>query len=211
MSAADPALLDTAEGVAVVDTPEQLSLLHRPDKAAVIWQRQPLASFQRWIDALDPDQLPSARLILRPRDVRSALKTICDTSETPDGPERRLLIDDIAALADIFTDLMQAEYLRLRLDVVDTNACRKFHVDMLTARLICTYRGTGTQYGNAVDEADPQQVFTVPGGSPIILRGKKWPEQPRSGLLHRSPPVEGTGETRLLMVLDPISDPSLAH
>lgn len=211
MMQADTLLRDTAPGVAVVETPEALSALHQPDSAAVIWQRQPLDAFQQWIDGLDPDQLPTARVILRPKDIRSALRSICDAAGTPDGAERRLLIDDIAVLADIFTELMQTQYLRLRLDAVDTNACRKFHVDMLTARLICTYRGSGTQYGNSVAEEDPERIFNVPTGCPIVLRGRKWPEEPRSGLLHRSPPIEDTGETRLLMVLDPISDPSLAH
>ena len=33
------------------------------------------------------------------------------------------------------------------------------------------------------------------------------PERPNAGLRHRSPPIEGTGETRLVLVLDPIVDP----
>ncbi|HMB12384.1 MAG TPA: DUF1826 domain-containing protein, partial [Roseovarius sp.] len=33
---------------------------------------------------------------------------------------------------------------------------------------------------------------------------------PPSGLLHRSPPIEGSGETRLLLVLDPVDDPEEA-
>jgi hypothetical protein len=47
----------------------------------------------------------------------------------------------------------------------------------------------------------------VPTGAPILLRGTLWPEQPKSGLLHRSPPIEGSGETRLLLVLDPMDGP----
>ena len=43
--------------------------------------------------------------------------------------------------------------------------------------------------------------------APILLRGTLWQERPRTGLLHRSPPIEGTGETRLVLVLDPIDDP----
>jgi len=101
---------------------------------------------------------------------------------------------------------MKAPYLRLRVDVVATNACRRFHVDVLTARLICTYRGTGTQYGVSKGGAEPTDIFTVPTGSPIVLRGKLWPEHPSSGLQHRSPPIEGTGETRLVLVLDPVHD-----
>jgi hypothetical protein len=116
-------------------------------------------------------------------------------------------VDDIAALAEIFAGLMRARWLRLRLDVVTTNACRRFHIDAVTARLVCTYRGTGTQYGISTDGAEPRRIFTVPTGSPIVLRGTLWPEHPRSGLLHRSPPIEGTGETRALLVLDPVDDP----
>ena len=106
---------------------------------------------------------------------------------------------------------MSAPFLRLRLDVVTTNACPKFHIDAVTARLVCTYRGTGTQYGISTDGADPRRVFIVPTGSPILLRGTLWPEMPSSGLLHRSPPIEGTGETRLVLVLDPVLNPEEEH
>ena len=77
----------------------------------------------------------------------------------------------------------------------------------MQARLVCTYRGTGTQYGTGLNGADPDRIFTVPPSSPIILRGTLWPEHPASGLLHRSPPIAGTGETRLLLVLDPVDAP----
>jgi len=117
-----------------------------------------------------------------------------------------MLVDDIAALAVMFAGRVDAPYLRLRLDVLPTNACRKFHIGAVMARLSCTYRGTGTQYGISTDGDDPSRIFTVPTGSPILLRGTLWPETPKSGLLHRSPPIEGTGETRLVLVLDPVFD-----
>ncbi len=198
-------LRDAGAGMAVADTPEGLSAIHRPGCAAVIWQRQPTRSFQTWIDDLDPACLPNARLIVRPADVRNAVFQTCEASGTPECHEREKLVDDAAALADIFSGLMPAPYLRLRFDVVTTNACRKFHIDAVTARLVCTYRGTGTQYGISTDGAEPRRVFTVPTGAPILLRGALWPERPESGLQHRSPPIEGTGETRLVLVLDPWS------
>jgi hypothetical protein len=198
---------NAAIGVGVAETPEGLSALHRPGCAAAIWRRQPLPAFQAWIDGLDPAQLPRARVILRPEAARDAALQICEGSGTPDGAERDRLVDDIAALADVFAGQMRARWLRLRLDVVATNACRKFHIDAVTARLVCTYRGTGTQYGISTDGAVPKRVFTVPTGSPILLRGTLWPGDRQSGLLHRSPPIEGTGETRLLLVLDPVDDP----
>ncbi|MDE9450293.1 DUF1826 domain-containing protein [Aliiroseovarius sp. Z3] len=200
-------LQDIPAGVSIVDRPEDLVGFHRPGCAAAIWHRRPLASFQSWIDGLSPETLPNARVILRPADVRDAVLQICDVNGTPDCAERTCLIDNIAALADMFAAQMQAKLLRLRLDVVTTNACRKFHTDVVTARLVCTYRGTGTQYGIGVDSGDPRRIFTVPTGAPILMRGTLWPAQPRSGLLHRSPPIEGSGETRLVLVLDPVTEP----
>lgn len=200
-------LQGAAIGVGVTQKPENLSILAKPGCAAAIWQRQAPPAFQTWIDGLDPDTLPSARLTLRPQSILPVLTELCDGAQTPHGPHRQRLIEDIAALTHLFCDLMAAPYVRLRLDRVTSNACRKFHIDALTARLVCTYRGTGTQYGVSHGGAEPKRVFTVPTGAPILLRGTLWPEQPRSGLLHRSPPIEGSGETRLVLVLDPILDP----
>ena len=153
-------------GVAVTDTPDGLQAIRDAATAAAIWRRQPLAGFREWIDGLSPDTLPTARVILRPASVRDAVTQLCDAAGMPPGPERARLIDDIAALADLFAGVMQTPFLRLRLDVVQGNACRKFHVDAITARLVCTYRGTGTQYGIGAAGADPARIFTVPTGAP---------------------------------------------
>jgi hypothetical protein len=196
-----------AVGVGVADAPEGLSAIHRPGCAAAIWRRQPMPEFQSWIDRLDPDVLPRARVILRPEAVRDAASEVCEACGTPACPERDRLVDDIAALADIFAGLMKAGWIRLRLEAVTTDACRKFHIDAVTARLVCTYRGRGTQYAVSLDGTEPRRIFTVPTGAPILLRGTLWPERPRAGLLHRSPPIEGTSETRAVLVLDPVLDP----
>ncbi|QPH55993.1 DUF1826 domain-containing protein [Pontivivens ytuae] len=198
---------DAAIGVGVADTAEGLSALHQPGCAAVIWRRQTPPHVQHWLDTLKPQQLPRGRMILHAEDVRDAVVKTCDLAGLPEGAERNWLIDDAVDLADMFTGLVKARHLRLRFDVVTTNACERFHIDAVTSRLVCTYRGTGTQYGISPDGAEPRRVFTTQTGAPIVLRGTLWPEHPRSGLLHRSPPIEGTGETRLVLVLDPISDP----
>ena len=190
--------------VATVDTPEELSALHRPGCVAVLWWRQPITSFQDWIDALAPEQLPTARLILCAQDVRPALTSISTVFGTPECAERSLLIDDVAALAEIFAGLMRASHLRLRLDVMTSNACRDFQFDPVPARLICTYRGTGTQYSISTDVVESRQVFTVPTGVPIVMRGAYGPGHLRSGLRYRAPPIEGLGETRLVLDLDPV-------
>ena len=166
-------------GVAVADTPEELYVIQRPGCAAAIWQRQPPHSFQSWLDRLAPDHLPNGRIVLRNEAVSDAVTQLCDIAQTPECAQRRQPVDDVTALAEIFADVMQSRYLRLSLQAVQTNACRKFHID----------------------------AVTVPTGAPVLLCGTLWPGQPSSGVLHRSPPIEGTDETRLILVLDPVSDP----
>lgn len=195
---------DAAIGVGVASTPKGLTAIDHPGCAAAIWQRKPLKSFQTWIDDLAPEVMPRARLVLQPQAVQAAMTDLVEAAGLPNSTERSVLVDDIAALAHIFAEVMHAHYLRLRLDVISTNACRKFHIDAVTARLICTYRGSGTQYGISTDGAHPKKIFDVPTGSPMILKGTLWPQPTQSGLLHRSPPIEGTGTTRLVLVLDPI-------
>ena len=197
---------ETAPGIGLASSMQDLAVIHDPSCAAAVCKRTFDAGVLSWLDRLEPSRLPKARVILRPDRVSEALEQICDMSKTPDCPERDSLIEDATALATTFAAIMNAPYLRVRIDIITTNACRKFHIDALTARLICTYRGTGTQYGIATDAADPADIFTVPTGSPIVLRGTNWPEHPASGLKHRSPPIEGTQETRSVLVLDPIFD-----
>jgi len=202
---------EAAIGVGVTDRPGGLAEISEPGIAAMIWRRQHAEKDLGWLATLGPEALPRLREILAPAAVGDAVHAACLGAGTPAGPGRDRLIDDIALLGEVFSGLMRAPLLRLRLDVVKTNACRKFHIDAVTMRLVCTYRGTGTQYGFSRDGAEPDRVFTVPTGSPIVLRGTRCPILPASGLLHRSPPIEGTGETRLVLVLDPIIDPDYSE
>ncbi|MEO1285826.1 MAG: DUF1826 domain-containing protein [Pseudomonadota bacterium] len=207
MSLTRKTLSNAAIGIGVSQDYEGLKVIHKPGCAAAIWQRTPLPEFQHWIDNVDPAHLPKTRMIVAPDKVRDALQKTALMCGTPNCPECGMLVDDISALTMIFADVMKADYIRLRLDAINTNACAKFHIDAVTARMVCTYRGTGTQYGISPDGTEPSRIFTVPSCAPIILRGMAWPEGPKSGLLHRSPPIEGTHETRLLLVLDPVTDP----
>lgn len=207
MTLAREILHGAAIGVGVADCVDDLDVIAKPGVAAALWRRRVDPDWQAWIDGLAAARLPRLRVILRPDMVRDAARAACDMTELGESAARNWLVEDITALAEGFTGLMRARFLRLRLDVIETDACRRFHIDAVPARLICTYRGTGTQYGISVDGEVPRRVFTTPTGAPLVLRGTLWPGDPPSGLLHRSPPIGGSGETRLLLVLDPVDDP----
>ena len=193
-------------GVALAQTACDFSIIQDPDCAAVLCQTQLSSHVLAWLASLGPMCLPKARVILRPDRVQSALVQICDMSQMPVCSEREAFIAHAQQLSDAFMHIMKAPYMRLRLDIISHNACSRFHIDAMTARLICTYRGSGTQYGLANADGDPETVHTVPTGAAIVLRGKRWPPKAKVDLVHRSPPIQGTGQTRLVLVLDPIAD-----
>lgn len=191
----------------LVENLGDLSKIANDSYPAVLWQRQETPPFQAWLNGLNPALLPKIRLVIPKDNIRTVIEETFEKSSIPNCYERALFIQDIGILADTFAIIMKVPYLRLRLDVITTNACKKFHIDYLDARLICTYRGTGTQFGIAEDnEAEPQTISQAPTGAPMLMRGKKWPTQPNINFLHRSPPIAGTGEHRVVLVLDPIAD-----
>ena len=197
---------DATLGVTMTNSPKGLSAIHRPDCMAAIWRREPTAAFQNWIETLPPSTLPQARVILRPQAVRQAATEVIADAGLSEADEAAILADDVAALAMIFAELMEAPYLRLRIDAISGDACRRFHMDAITARLICTYRGPGTEYGLATVAGDPLQVFAAPTGAPMVLCGSEWPGgTPEPRLLHRSPQIATTDRTRVVLVLDPVS------
>ena len=160
--------------VAYVDEVEGLIQLFDGNTAGVIWRRRVHKRMQSWLDTLPADQLPTGRIVLPVSQVRSAVTELMNISEMPDCAERKLLLDDICLLAHEFNELFAPAYLRLRFDVVTTNKCPKFHIDHVAARLLCTYRGVGTEYSFLDDQKRPAEIFTTPNCAAIVLRGTKW-------------------------------------
>lgn len=197
-------------GLGVVYDQPSLGMFLETECPGLIWKRAVPQDVQSWFDALSPDLLPTGRVVLPTASVAQTVTHLCDMAAMPQCDERSWFEQDINDLALAFADLTESKFLRLRLAAVANNACRKFHVDAIKTRLVCTYRGAGTQYGYAQGDHDPDPIYEVPTGSPILLRGTLMPEHPSTGLRHRSPPIEGTGETRMVLVLDPIENAEYA-
>ncbi len=194
-------------GVAVITEVEHLSAIRDKFCDAIILQRDMPEKVKSWIDTLGTKNLPSSRVTLKREDISSAVQRLCEIAEMPVGSERAWFEADISTLAAHFSEILNSKYIRLRLDIVMTDACRKFHVDAVQARLICTYRGLGTQIGNLNENGEVVSVKQLERGVPMILRGTLWPGNAKAKLMHRSPPIEKLGEERLLLVLDVVDDP----
>ncbi len=137
------------------------------------------------------------------------------------SPEYQPLAEDMAELVDMYCCLFDLERAGLRLTVLNRAMCPKFHVDGVACRLVCTYKGSATQWlpHDVVDrsklgrgsigltdaesglyqcESDIQKLSC---GDVALIKGESWPNNKGAGLVHRSPALK-QGERRVLLTLD---------
>lgn len=190
-----------AEGAA----PEALERLRAPGVAAAVWRRGLPEPLGPWLDALPPERLPRLRARLGVPQVGAAVDAACGIAGLAPGAERRALAADLGALAALFGRLAGTAAVDVRLEAIATDACRRFHVDRVRARLLCTLRGPGTELALPAAGDAARLLRRLEPGEVVALRGTLWPGE-ETDLLHRSPPIEGTGAVRLLFVLDPADE-----
>lgn len=171
---------------------------------AAIWDRQVPQKVTDWLEMLAPEALPEGRFVLNADQVAACMRELFLAQGIADGAPLAWLAQDAQTLAHHISDWFEAPQLRLRLEPVFDDACAKMHIDKVIARLICTYRGPGTELG--VDGSQRIPATAVPTGMPILLKGSLWPSPDAPKLRHRSPPISGTGLTRLVLVLEACPD-----
>lgn len=176
--------------------PGVLETVVHDDVHLALWDRERPAGLG-WLDDLDWDRIDDLDLVVDTADVDRAIYKGLKASGYPTGIGQRLLADEIGHLSAIFSNLIRSDSLRIRLEIVETDACRKFHADMVDARLLTTLVGPGTQW---IRVEDPAVVNEMRRGSVGMFKGRLLAEKP--SILHRSPPISGTDVTRLLLAIN---------
>ncbi|MEN0004112.1 MAG: DUF1826 domain-containing protein [Bacteroidota bacterium] len=125
------------------------------------------------------------------------------------------VLEDIERQLDLFKRITGEAAFRMLLTAVNTNMCRRFHTDINIIRLLCTYVGQGTMWlpndqvndkafltqgGNEEIVKDERHIQQVNTGDVLLLKGALYPDG--TPIVHRSPTIEETGETRLLLRID---------
>ncbi len=140
------------------------------------------------------------------------MAALCDLVGLANDPQRRTLIGDTSRLARAFATLIGSRDVDLRIEPIDHDSCWRFHRDNVGFRLNATYRGPGTQW---LAEADTGRalraqrryrgpVQELPRFAAGVFKGVR-----RAGagaIVHRSPPVAGSGRTRLFLCLNEVDD-----
>ncbi|MEM9570079.1 MAG: DUF1826 domain-containing protein [Pseudomonadota bacterium] len=193
-------VLETELPIAVMTDVETAGASFADDVDGEIWQRRIPERVSAWLNTLPVESLPEDRIVLRSEDVAACLIELFGAKGVGPCPALAWLSEDVCRLANWISVRAQAPFLRMRLEIVTNDACSKFHIDNVVARMICTYRGPGTQL--ATESTLDQDILSIPTGDPVLLKGKRWPQSTNIPLRHRSPPIAGTGLTRWLLVLE---------
>lgn len=186
--------------------PAVLGEIAAPDCSLAVWQRPGFADFTA-LTAGSPEDL---RFNSTPDALAADLaRALGQAGFQGDAALHRALVEDAVRLARLFCAAMDLAHFELRLEVVRTDSCRKFHADYVTARLITTYVGEGTDWLETEDAAQvaaggvPQRIHRLAPFDVGVFKGKLATDHPA---IHRSPPIAGSpGGVRLLLVLNPVS------
>lgn len=192
----NPALADP---VAYAEDAAGLQAIHHPAVALALWQRPVPDGLSAALDRLDLEQVDDLSTRIELPLSPSALTAQLVVCGYP-AATASLLAADMLPLAARHAVITGATQLAIRLEVVTTDACRRFHADYVTCRMITTYLGQATQWIRA---GHPNAIGQMKPGEVGLFKGRLLlPDPP---ILHRSPPIAATGERRLLFVIDPIT------
>jgi len=179
---------------------QEMSAALAPGTDAAICNRAIPRTVQDWLDALPAEILPAGRVVLAPSQISDCIADLFAAQGIRSSPPLSWIQADAEQMAHAVADLVGTGLVRLRLEPVFDDACSKLHIDNVVARLICTYRGPGTVLG--LDSGHEAALQTVPTGLPVLLKGKQWPGAQMPELRHRSPAILGSGQSRLMLVLE---------
>jgi len=187
--------------------PSALADIYQADVDIAIWKRQLSPSVISYAKHLmNVSAHWQTRFTQKADNIASYLER-----ELPLADTRQAFTEDVALVVDMFSCLFELDNVGVRMAVLRSAMCPKFHVDRVPCRLICTYAGAGTQWhptqhvqrlgnGRVKPHANtnPQHLDL---GDVALLKGESWEGNEGNGLVHCSPPAtEST--SRLVLTLD---------
>jgi len=191
-------------------TPDVLHAIRADDCHLAIWEREPLADFTPLIEGQPADLRFETTL----PDLASALAAGLSANGFGGTTLHEAFIADVRDVAALYCAALDLACFELRLEVVRTDSCRKFHADYVSARLITTYVGEGTDWLEQSDAErvaageEPRRISRMAAFDVGLFKGKLATDRPA---IHRSPPISATGGTRLLLVLNPAQKQFVDH
>ncbi len=209
LPSASPQAQNVFDAFDISDTPEPLQEWGTSGASLAVWRREFPAEVSKAIACLPLETLKGWRVTSEVRALETCINTSLSSCGIEDAELKRFLASDMTRVSKIFAASTKSRRLELRLDVIKNDSCRKYHTDNFPERLAVTYHGAGTvavPHGFADQALSEQEDYFGPEFeiSPrwVSLFAGRRPD--RNGLVHRSPRISGTKQTRLFFCVNAV-------
>jgi hypothetical protein len=162
------------------------------------------------ISAAKYDDLPELDAVIESERIPLLLPELVHT------PIGKALLQELLPAISAFRDLLPCKRIRVMLMRTLGRTCPLFHVDRVTLRMLCTFRGPGTEWVANADVArkglgrgDNDKVivpgtviYSIPAFHLCVLKGDAYKGNAGRGIVHRSPSVPGNAGGRWYLRVD---------
>nr|WP_028693117.1 DUF1826 domain-containing protein [Pseudomonas cremoricolorata] len=191
-------------------SPQSLADILRDDVNLAVWQRQlpvQVEDFATLVLGLE-QPLGDERVVEVDEHEAPSLPGLLKGAVDVQGYDS--FVADVEWLVAAYACLLGARRVGLRVRVLESAMCPRFHVDHVPLRLLTTYAGAGSEWlaEGCIERSDlPRAMVSVDNirrlctGDVAILKGEKFEGNEGHGIIHRSPEM-AVGERRLLLSLD---------
>ncbi len=194
-----------------------LSLIKKEDVNIVIYERELDEKINSYFNHLLNEGFRSLNVSLNINEFEKSFENHFKDLSIKHKVEHEFLKKDIERLLLQFSKVCNSNNLKVFFGIVDTNMCRRFHVDMYELRMLCTYEGQGTMWltddnincealnnnqGNKEIVLRANEIKQLNTTDVAILKGALYPNSKAGGIVHRSPTIENLNQKRIVLRVD---------
>jgi hypothetical protein len=194
-----------------------LSLIQKDDVNITIYERELPKSINSYLNHILNEGFRSFNVAQNISEFKNSFDNHFKELNIEFKEEHELLKNDIENLLFQFSEICNNSQLKVFYGIVDSDMCKRFHVDMYELRMLCSYQGQGTMWlsedninhealnsfkENKEIELNKEFVNQLNETDVAIIKGALYPNSKVGGLVHRSPTIENLKQKRIILRVD---------
>lgn len=202
--------VEVPKNLVVARRPTDFDEIKDPRKNMLLYAWSPSAQLRQVIEESRVASLPALSFTLPSEEIGQAAARAAD-------PLARWMLEELAGVLTGYAALVSNKRVTIAFCKTREQSCPVFHIDRLSVRLLCTFKGPGTEW---LDDAQAQRkwlgrgdnrkiagpdaiVYSAQPFQVCLLKGEHGLGQKDCGVVHRSPRVPPRCDGRWYLRVDP--------
>jgi hypothetical protein len=201
--------VEVPKNLVVAKRPTDFAEIKDPRKNILLYAWAPSAELLQVIEETRPASLPALSLTVPSEEIGQVAARAAD-------PLARWMLEELVDVLRGYAALVPEKRVTIAFCKTREQSCPLFHIDRLSVRLLCTFKGPGTEW---LDDAQAQRrwlgrgdnrkiagpeaiVYSTQPFQVCLLKGEHGLGQKDCGVVHRSPRVPPASEGRWYLRVD---------